>query len=174
MNVLGHQYFARSLRETSQIKFKDNMAPTVAKFGSTFKTGADGTAGSRKDGSLAAAKHQKTAGSTTLCVFANFNGFTRRLNPPRGEAWSKNPPTAAAASSEKVLEVIPSDKEPHLSDREEGLMGAAAQVKAFAHDDLVFKVIEQNFPLARAFGAKAADEGLSGLGAVMPAAAAAA
>ncbi len=141
MNVLGHHYFARSLCETSQIKFIDNMAPTVAKFGPTLKTDADGTAGAREDVSLAAANCHKMAGSTKLCVYVNFDGLTRRSNPPRGEAWSKNPPTAAAASGKKGPEVIPSDEEPPSSDKEEGLMGAAAQAKAFANNDLVFKVI---------------------------------
>jgi hypothetical protein len=126
MNVLGHHYFARSLRKTSQIKFKDNMAPTVAKFGPTFKTGADGTAGSREDGSPAAAKCQKTAGSAKLRISANFYGLTRCSNPPQGEALSKNPPTAAAASGEKGPEVIPLDKEPPLSDKEEEYGGGGA------------------------------------------------
>jgi hypothetical protein len=52
--------------------------------------------------------------------------------------------------------------------------GAAARAKGFANNNLVFEVIEQNFSPVRAFGAKAADEGSSGLGAVTPAAAAAA
>jgi hypothetical protein len=107
MNVLGHHYFARSLRETSQIKFKGNMAPTVAKFGPTLKTGAGGTAGARDDGSPAAAKRQKTGGSAKLRVSSNFDGLTRRSNPPRGEARSNNPQTAAAAFGERSLEVIP-------------------------------------------------------------------
>ncbi len=92
MNVLGHPYFARSLRKTSQIKFKDNMAPTVAKFGLTLKTGADGTAGAREDGSPAAAKCQKTAGSVKLCVSANFDGLTRRSNPPPRGGSEREPP----------------------------------------------------------------------------------
>ena len=126
MNVLGHDYFARNLHEISQIKFKDNMAPTVAKFGPTLKTGANGTAGAREDGSPAAAKCQKAAGSAKLCISTNFNGLTRCSNPPRGEAWSKNPPTAAAALGKEGPEVIPLDKEPPLSDKEEEYGGGGA------------------------------------------------
>ncbi len=70
--------------------------------------------------------------------------------------------------------MIPSNEEPPSSDKEEGLTGAAGWEKAFANNDLVFEVIEQNFPPARAFGAKAADKGSSGLEAVTPAAATAA
>ncbi len=86
------------------------MAPTVAKFGPTLKTGAGGTAGARDDGSPAAAKHQKTGGSAKLCVSSNFDGLMRCSNPPRGEARSDYPQMAAAAFGEKNLEVIPSDK----------------------------------------------------------------
>ncbi len=94
MNILGHHFFARSLCETSQIKFKDNMAPTVAKFRPTLKMGADGTAGAREDGSLAAAKCQKTAGSAKLRVSANFDGLTRRkaLKPPPRGGSEREPP----------------------------------------------------------------------------------
>jgi hypothetical protein len=69
MNVLGHHYFARSFHKTSQIKFKGNMAPTVAKFGPTLKTGAGGTAGARDDGSPAAAKCQKMGKSAKALRF---------------------------------------------------------------------------------------------------------
>ena len=88
------------------------MAPTVAKFGPTLKTGAGGTAGARDDGSPAAAKHQKMGGSAKLRVSSNFDGLTRRSNPPRGEAWRDNPQMAAAAFGERSPEVIPSDEEP--------------------------------------------------------------
>ncbi len=74
--------------------------------------GAEGTAGARDDSSLAAAKHQKTAGSAKLRVSANFDGLTRRSNPPRGEARSKNPQTAVAVSGERGPEVNPLDEEP--------------------------------------------------------------
>jgi hypothetical protein len=147
MNVLGHHYFARSLRETSQIKFKGNLAPTVAKFDPALKTGAEGTAGARDDGSPAAAKRQKTGGSAKLRVSSNFDRLTRRSNPPRGEARSDNPQTAAAAFGKRSPEVIPSDEEP--DEEEQGLMGGAARAKAFANDDLVSEVIERHVPTAR-------------------------
>ncbi len=68
MNVLGHHYFAQKHPETSQIKFKGKLAPTIAlKISPTLRTGVGSTAGA-KDGSLeaesgpVAAKRQKTAG----------------------------------------------------------------------------------------------------------------
>ncbi len=127
MNVLGHHYFARSLRETSQIKFKGNMAPTVAKFGPTLKTGAGGTPGARDDGSPAAAKRQKMGGSAKLRVSSNFDGLTRRSTPPQGEARSDNPQTAAAASDKRSPEVIPSDEEPDKE--EQGLTGGGQRAQ---------------------------------------------
>jgi hypothetical protein len=172
MNVLGHQYFARSLRENSQIKFKGNMAPTVAKFGPTLKTGVGGTAGTRDDGSPAAAKRQKTGGSAKLRVSSNFDGLMRCSNSPRGEARSNNPQTAVAAFGERSPEVIPSDEEPN--EEEQGLTGGAACAKAFANNDLVSEVIERHVPMARAFGAKAPGESASEVDTVTPAMAAAA
>ncbi len=137
---MGYHYFARSLRETSQIKFKGNMAPKLGKFGPTLKTGAGGTAGARDDGSSAASKRQKTGGTAKLCVSSNFDGLTRRSNPPQGEARSNNPQTAAAAFGERSPEVIPSDEEP--DEEGQGLTGGAACAKAFANNDLVSEVIE--------------------------------
>jgi hypothetical protein len=68
MNVLGHHYFVQKHPETSQIKFKGKMAPTIApKIIPTLRTCMGSTAGA-KDGSPAvdngpvAAKCQKTAG----------------------------------------------------------------------------------------------------------------
>ncbi len=103
------------------------MAPTVAKFCPTLKTGAGGTANARNDGSPAAAKHQKTGGSAKLCVSANFDGLTRRLNPPPGGARSDNPQTATAAVGKRSPEVIPLDKEPDKE--EQGLTGGGSARK---------------------------------------------
>jgi hypothetical protein len=67
MNILGHHYFAQKRHETSQIKFKDKMAPTIApKIGPTLRTGVGSTAGARDgspvvEGRPAAAKRQKMA-----------------------------------------------------------------------------------------------------------------
>ncbi len=116
------------------------MAPKVAKFGPTLKTGAGGTAGARDDGSPAAVKRQKTGGSAKLRVSSNFDGLMRRSNPPRGGMRSNNPQTAAAAFDERSPEVIPSDEEPN--EEEQGLTGGAARAKAFANNDLVSEVIE--------------------------------
>jgi hypothetical protein len=88
-NVLGHHYFAPKHRETSQIKFKRKMAPTIApKINLTLKTGAGSTAGARAGSPAAAdrstaAKRQKTAEGGTLRVSSNLDGRKRRVNPPR-------------------------------------------------------------------------------------------
>ncbi len=49
------------------------------------------------------------------------------MNPPRGEARSNNPQTAAAAVSERSPEVIPSDEEPDKE--EQGLKGGGSARK---------------------------------------------
>jgi hypothetical protein len=67
MNVLGHHYFAQKHQETSQIKFKGKMAPTIApKISPTLRTGMGSTVGARDgspavEGGPAAAKRQKMA-----------------------------------------------------------------------------------------------------------------
>jgi hypothetical protein len=115
-NVLGHHYFARSLCETSQIKFK-RMAPTIApKFGPTLRTGVGSTAGARAYGSpgaeagSGAAKRQKMAGGQILQVSANLDRARRRTNPPRLA-------TAKAATGAKGPEVIPSDENDKFLDK---------------------------------------------------------
>jgi hypothetical protein len=108
MNVLGHHYFAQKHPETSQIKFKGKMAPTIApKISPTLRTGVGSTVGA-KDGSPApdsgpvVAKCQKTAGGSIPQVSSNLDGARRR-------AKSLRLATAKAAVDKKGPEVIPSD-----------------------------------------------------------------
>jgi hypothetical protein len=89
MNVLGHHYFAQKHPETSQIKFKGKMAPTIAlKISPTLRTGVGSTVGA-KDGSPAAdsgpveAKRQKMAGGEKSLEYPRIlmgRGVTRNLS----------------------------------------------------------------------------------------------
>jgi hypothetical protein len=121
-NVLGHHYFAPKRRETSQIKFKRKMAPTIAsKTNLTLKTGAGSTPGARAGSPAAAdrstvAKRQKTAEGGTLRVSSNLDGRKRRVNPPRlatAKAGADGSPATAGANGSPgrnmAATTIPSD-----------------------------------------------------------------
>jgi hypothetical protein len=105
-NVLGHHYFAQKRRETSQIKFKGKIAPTIApKINPTLKAGVGSTAGARAGspatgGRSMAAKRQKTAKGESLRVSSNLDGRKRRVNPPHlatAKAGADGSPTTASA-----------------------------------------------------------------------------
>ncbi len=116
MNVLGHHHFAQKHPETSQIKFKQKMAPTIApKISPTLRTGVGSTAGA-EDGSPepysgpVVTKRQKTAGGKIPRVSLNLDGARRR-------AKSLCLATAKAAVDKKGPEVIPSDDDDKQGDK---------------------------------------------------------
>jgi hypothetical protein len=81
---LGTHYFAQKRHKTSQIKFKRNMAPTIApKIGPTLRTGR-GSAADAKDGSPAAEGGPAAAKQNLSSLLEpRWGEASRKPSPPR-------------------------------------------------------------------------------------------